>query len=283
MTMLLLASVPALHEAKEMDLDSLGDLSDLFASFGGALGDLGDSAGMAVDPKGKGKRKGRGRQKKKRNKEFCDAGKFKAPVSLNSLLQQQPRRQFTANGCGPEGMEVKEPFGLWRCCNGHDVCYSTPTADFPFCESTFTSCMKKVCNELEADDSANSVKCHKQADGFAGMTKMFGRGSHSSSQRETVECVDSIETAHERWTTFVQEIYDASDVVMDREQIERNLAKYKGKEGTLAYKLVLKYGQAFVKKTGSVDVEFYHAPKKNVPALAADEKKNEVDTKEKEL
>ena len=244
-----------LHQAFSEDPD-MGDLGDLFGSLFANLGDLGDDDASGG---GKGNQiKGKGRPGRK--KQGCPEGTFTSPVSLFSLLNATPRREFTANGCGPAGMEVKEPYGLWRCCNGHDVCYSTPSATFSFCEKTFSSCMKKVCNEIESKDATKS-ECHKQADGFSGMTKLFGKGSHGSSQRVVTTCVDTSEKAHAGWLKFILDIYKAGDSTIDIEKAERLLARNKGKEGKLVFRLIVKYGETFVKKTGSVQVEFYKSKK----------------------
>lgn len=39
------------------------------------------------------------------------------------------------------GMEVEEPFQLWRCCNSHDVCYASCGTTFKYCEKQFKNCM----------------------------------------------------------------------------------------------------------------------------------------------
>ena len=49
---------------------------------------------------------------------------------------------LSANGCGPAGMQVKEAFGLYKCCNRHDVCYGVCGTTHGFCEQMFTGCMK---------------------------------------------------------------------------------------------------------------------------------------------
>ena len=184
-------------------------------------------------------------------------GTFVAPVSLQSLLDEKPQHQFVANGCGPEGMEIDEPYGLWRCCNGHDVCYSTPAAAFSFCESEFSSCMANACGDFQDGDTSKA--CHKQASGFSSMTKMFGRGSHGGSQRDVTECVKSSDQAHTKWSNFLKEIYAAGGVKASNEKLEVLLAEHRGKEGVLAYGLVKDFGQHFVKKTGKVEVQFYTA------------------------
>jgi len=264
LALLLLQPAAARRKTKKKptaDIGDLGDLGDLGSLFGDLFANLGDdslggggggggSSGSVVGG-GKKKKKRRGRQKKS----LCDPGTFVAPVSLQSLLNEKPQRQFVANGCGPQGMEIEEPYGLWRCCNGHDVCYSTPGAAFSFCESEFSSCMAKVCDDFQ--DRVTGKACHEQANGFSSMTKMFGRGSHGGSQRDVTECVKSSEQAHNKWLSFLKEIYAAADMEVSDEKVEVLLAEHRGKEGPLAYSLVKDFGENFVKKTGKVEVEFY--------------------------
>jgi secretory phospholipase A2 len=254
---LILSILQTLHFALSISNDA-NNLNTLDGN--GGDGDLGDILGSLFDNLGDaGTGKGIKSKKNKRNKQGqCTSGKHLAPVQLNTLLNAKPRRHFTANGCGPQGMEVQEPFGLWKCCNGHDVCYSTPGATFNYCEKTFHTCMKKLCKEYHK--GGKRKQCQEQADGFSGMTKIFGRGAHSSSQRDVVECLDSKTAAKDRWHTFIKDIYIASkiDAMPSDASISNMLARMKkGKEGEFIDRLVKKYGKIWVKKTGSVEIDFY--------------------------
>jgi hypothetical protein len=57
---------------------------------------------------------------------------------------EDPAYRLRANGCGPEGLQITEPFGLHRCCNGHDVCYGMCGVHFEYCERKFDECMLSV-------------------------------------------------------------------------------------------------------------------------------------------
>ena len=208
----------------------------------------------------------------------CRKGKVRVPKRLDSLLNKRRRNQFIANGCGPEGMQVEEPFGLWQCCNGHDVCYSTCGAPFAHCEEQFSTCMKGVCDRLESSERRQA--CHEQANSFTSMTGLFGRGSHSSSQMDTCECKTKGQEADNSWRAFLEAVYaksggDARGLGNDRQAVEAMLPDghsldtasshdlvgellkaWKGKEGELAYDMVRRYGVYFVKATGKTPLAF---------------------------
>jgi len=187
--------------------------------------------------------------------QLCDPGTYVAPVSLSSLLNEKPRRQFTANGCGPQGLDIEERFGLWRCCNGHDVCYSIPGAEFSFCESEFSSCMTQVCDDFN-DDTTGST-CQEQANGFSKVTALFGKVIHENTQRDVTECVQSSEQARLQWRSFLKDMHTEGGVYISDEYVELLLAEHDGNEGPLVYELVKDFGHMFVEKTGKVEVEFY--------------------------
>ena len=238
--------------AADQGADGMEELANLFSMFGDMNQFQDDDT--AVDVTGGGRKK-KNKRKKKKKKQLCATGTYLAPVGLDSLLNAVPRQHFVANGCGPQGMEVQEKFGLWRCCNGHDVCYSTPGATFKYCEDTFGSCMKQVCEENHSGTAQE--ECHQQAQGFTGMTALFGRGSHASSQRDVSTCVGSPEEAQTRWLSFLAEIHTAGQVAVPSEAaLTSMLTAHKGKEGELIDRLVKTYGVPFVKKTGSVEIDF---------------------------
>ena len=97
----------------------------------------------------------------------CPAGQAHAPTG-RELEHDRVQR------CGPKGMQIKEPFGLYRCSN-HDLCFATCGTSQDFCEELFTSCMFKYAARLAA---ATEEACQKQANGMSGMTRMFGGGFH---------------------------------------------------------------------------------------------------------
>ena len=85
---------------------------------------------------------------------MCPEGKYPAPT-------ENPDYVIECNGCGPKGMQIEEPFGLYRCCNQHDACFATCGTAAPFCERIFKQCMSKVC----AEDHVGRTRedCERQA------------------------------------------------------------------------------------------------------------------------
>jgi len=107
-----------------------------------------------------------------RSSTVCPVGQAHAPTEDESY-------KIECNGCGPKGMQIKEPFGLYRCCNNHDLCFATCGTSQDFCEELFTSCMSKVCRSFGSGERREA--CQKQANGMSGMTRMFGGGFHLTS------------------------------------------------------------------------------------------------------
>jgi len=79
-----------------------GNADDPFAAFADMLG--GGAGGGATDP----------------GDRFCKKkGQVMAPK-----MSMFDEGMLKANGCGPMGMQVTEEYGLYQCCNQHDLCYS---------------------------------------------------------------------------------------------------------------------------------------------------------------
>jgi len=219
-----------MQDAQAAQTIDIGDLGDF--DLGDLLGGLGGAGGG-----------GGGGQKKKGPPAVCPGKTFPAPKVALHLTDN-----LRANGCGPQGMQVDDEYGLSKCCNAHDICYSFCGTPFDWCEEEFQSCLKKVCNAHE-DPSG----CKETADGFSGLTKIFGSGFWKKAQKNTCECMNSKQAANERYLETMADFYafkaeklgeDASD---PRKSAEKALRKWKGKEGKLQMTLGLKYG---------VDLEF---------------------------
>eukprot|EP00931_Biecheleriopsis_adriatica_P039278 TRINITY_DN22465_c0_g1_i2.p1 TRINITY_DN22465_c0_g1~~TRINITY_DN22465_c0_g1_i2.p1 ORF type:complete len:262 (-),score=72.18 TRINITY_DN22465_c0_g1_i2:29-814(-) len=198
------------------------DLGDLL----GGLAGMGGAAGGA---------------KGKQERTVCPKGKFQVPRPLNRLK----KGMLIANGCGPQGMQMQEPFGLWRCCNRHDVCFSSCNTTFEFCERKFEQCMKNRCKEPENVKSQD--ECMKSANSFSSMTKMFGKGSHSSTMFEVCDCADTEKEAWQKRRDWVLDVYTRfgpAEKASNETFIDEVLKKHKGKEGTLYFDLIIKYGGA---------------------------------------
>merc|ERR1711935_371228 len=163
----------------------------------------------------------------------CLAGKFPGPTAKPYI--------YTANGCGPQGMQVKENFGLHVCCNNHDLCYGVCGTTFGYCEAQFGKCMKAVC---EKHGGEKASECNQQAQSFTGMTRMFGGGMHQSSQVDACDCFDSKETAAQRHLEHITGLYQRNnpEKAKDKAFIAGLLERSKGKEGPLTTRVLQNMG-----------------------------------------
>lgn len=112
---------------------------------------------------------------------------------------EDPAYRLRANGCGPEGLQVQEQFGLHKCCNGHDVCYGTCGVHFEYCERRFDECMQGVCKLYESAAPEMFEQCNTQRMTFAGMTTMLGNRFFLNSQRDACQCYPDEQAAHDRY------------------------------------------------------------------------------------
>jgi len=120
---------------------------------------------------------------------------------------EDPAYQLRANGCGPEGLQVQEPFGLHKCCNGHDVCYGTCGVHFEYCERRFDECMQAVCKPYEAAASEMSEQCNTQRITFAGMTTVLGNSFFLNSQRDACQCYPDEQAAYDRYHDAILDLH----------------------------------------------------------------------------
>ena len=173
---------------------------------------------------------------------ICDPGELPAPT-------ENQEYKFECNGCGPKGMQVKESFGLYKCCNGHDLCYSTCGTSKDFCERVFKACMAKTCYA-----HAERAECKKQADSMTGMTGLFGGSFHARTQKGSPEngrlgacdCYAPAD-ADRRWEEKFTEFYEKhSDPPMTLDEAgdkaKKVLSTYKPEQrGEVYYKMIKKY------------------------------------------
>lgn len=194
-------------------------LGGLMAMLGGLAEGLGDSAAPPAPP-------------------LCGPGQEAVP-------KMDQHEKLSANGCGPQGMQIQEPFGLYRCCNGHDVCFSVCGTTHAFCEQEFQNCMKEVCkNPLQG----KKKDCKQQAKTFSVLTKSFGADFHSDSQRETCQCVpkgEAVAKRHREYLTAFMKRYNSSAAT--EEEVDDALSQYQGREGELYLRLVKIHGNNFVR------------------------------------
>jgi len=180
---------------------------------------------------------------------ICPKGEVAVPLSGH-------HNNMIANGCGPQGFQVKEGFGLHKCCNFHDVCFSTCGTTHEFCEKEFRRCMDLVCTRPLL---GTVYACRKQAQGFAHLTKSFGLGFHARSQRESCICMPEEiagDVHHEYLLEFLKE-HDPNTAT--EEAAEELLRRYEGKEGHLYAGLVKKHGHKFI-EFNNIKGELPHVP-----------------------
>jgi len=201
------------------------DLGALLGALGGAGGGGGGGPGG-----GKGGKKAG----------VCSKGTMPVPK-----LDQH--KLFQSNGCGPQGMEIKEPFGLHRCCNSHDICYTVCGTSHKYCENQFSSCMKEVC---KSPLKGTSQECTQQAQGFSGMTQAFGAGFWKKTQDDTCNCVATEEAAEKQrdYLLHFYKMFNAS-ALDDMAAIDEQLTAHRGREFELIFNLVQRLGKAVVQFT----------------------------------
>jgi len=169
---------------------------------------------------------------------LCKAGTVPVPKLDHHKAMQ-------ANGCGPQGMQIPEEFGLFRCCNFHDICFATCGTTHAWCEEEFKECNRRVCNLNPKGPKRK--ECKKVSKSFSGLTDVFGKGFHDSSQKESCACEkEAAATSKHRefLSGFLQE-YDPEEA--SAAKIDAALQQWKGKEGKLYAALVKKYGHKFIK------------------------------------
>ena len=152
-------------------------------------------------------------------------------------------------------MQVSENFGLYKCCNGHDLCYATCGTSKEYCEKVFKTCMTDTCKNGFGHDPVTKGECDKQAQSMTGLTAAFGGSFHLRSQKGNAEkgipaacdCYASEELAEERWMEKFTEFYMMhADPPMSEEKAaakaEEVMRKNQGKKrGEAYYKMIKKY------------------------------------------
>jgi len=169
----------------------------------------------------------------------CPEGQFAAPKLHTSLA----RGAIVANGCGPQGMQVAEDFGLWRCCNRHDVCFSACDIKFSYCESMYKECLTTRCNKYNKD---RLEQCMEQVNSFTGMTGMFGGATFASSMKGVCDCVGSKNKQKKAMKAYARQIVDEfgdDEHKGNKSYINDLVAKYEeDKHGHLYFDLMMQYG-----------------------------------------
>lgn len=179
----------------------------------------------------------------------CEPGKEAVP-----LLDQHEK--LSANGCGPQGLQIQEPYGLYQCCNGHDVCFSICGTSHSFCESEFRSCMKQVCKKPRA---GSKKECRNQAKTFSSLTMSFGLAFHQTSQKEACECLPKGEAVGRRHQEYLLAFYERYNTSAAFEAtVAETLTQWKGREAELYFELVQRHGSKFV-RFDNIAGEFFNS------------------------
>jgi len=161
--------------------------------------------------------------------------------------------RMVADGCTWESLgpikaddrgKTEEPFGLHRCCNLHDVCYSTCLASHSLCEDDFERCAKSVC---EKPLSGEKAACERQALSLLYRSRGFGKVHFVRIQKEACQCVAGAEAAAEARRAYLQDFLSQYDPeVAGHDHVTELLAKWAGREGELYADLIKKHGHHFV-------------------------------------
>jgi len=168
------------------------------------------------------------------NKGVCADNKIPAPT-------ENPNYKIEANGCGPAGMQVPEEFGLFKCCNGHDLCFGVCGTTHQYCEKVFKKCMAKVC---KGHSGGKQAECRKQADSFSGMTGAFGGGFHVNGQKRACDCYADKISAQARHEDYLMSFYQKYNTTLaTKEQVRRILDTHKGREGEAYFTVMKKYAK----------------------------------------
>lgn len=207
-------------------LEGLNDLIHTIAGFG-------ESNALGVNPE----------------EPLCKEGELPVPLAGH-------HKKMKANGCGPQGFQVHESFGLHKCCNFHDVCFSTCGTSHEFCEKEFRRCMDLACTKPALGTIA---ACRKQAQSFATLTTSFGRGFHKRSQRESCTCMPEEIAADVHHEYLLEFLKDHDPETATEEAAEELLRRWKGKEGHLYAGLVKKHGHKFI-NFDNIKEEMPHVP-----------------------
>lgn len=150
---------------------------------------------------------------------------------------QHNTRMPESNGCSkPAGISLLGEEDFTFCCDLHDVCYETCSADKQYCENEFSKCLQNLCRTA----FANNKDCPQAAQMYAMGTTMFGSGEFAKSQEEFCECVPR-EDVRPHYASLVERFYQAHardkagewghDDESGPWRIDKYLKDYKAKDG----------------------------------------------------
>lgn len=71
---------------------------------------------------------------------------------------------LSTNGCSMLGdKKDADDFGLWKCCNRHDICYGLCGSSLRFCERSFSTCMSSTCDAVDIGHDEKSIIANQEA------------------------------------------------------------------------------------------------------------------------
>jgi secretory phospholipase A2 len=163
-------------------------------------------------------------------------------IASKYVLDQNPF--LIANGCGPVDFSINEPYGFYKCCNGHDLCYSICGTDFTFCENYFSSCLQHVCDEQKTNELKGN--CSETADVFTFLTQNFGASFHYFAQKESCECFSTEVEAKEQYKRIFNDFFERHSDIYDIYITQDILTEYDNRKSELEFKIVREFGKSFV-------------------------------------
>lgn len=119
----------------------------------------------------------------------CSNGNMPTPISSYT-----PK----PNGCGSFGVKVdllNYP-DFTKCCNEHDICYSTCRKDKAICDTVFHNCLYNICREQtfhtkKLAKEKSILQCEPTADLMYGATLTLGCKAYKEAQHRACSCSGS--------------------------------------------------------------------------------------------
>ncbi|XP_044759420.1 group XIIA secretory phospholipase A2 isoform X2 [Coccinella septempunctata] len=119
---------------------------------------------------------------------------FKCP---NATPKPNRHHQPQANGCGSLGLSIPAEYlpisEMTKCCNTHDICYSTCNKQKELCDLEFKRCLYRYCDGYT--HTIGGISTEKACKGAAKMlytgTLTFGCKPYLDSQKEACYCPPS--------------------------------------------------------------------------------------------
>lgn len=92
---------------------------------------------------------------------------------------------LTANGCRVDKEQITDDFGMFLCCNIHDVCLQLCGSKPAYCAEVLSDCAGKICSSLEETRS----QCQEQAKTFVDHAKNIKIDAVLDKQQKSCDCL----------------------------------------------------------------------------------------------